>query len=412
VIRSSIRKPSSFVEPGGRGAQRIVGIVLLLAVAASACGKPAKPAPDGVSIELTNRTSRLQDVISDDRQQSWFLLVPGFQSPPAPAIVCRMFTGALTCGIVPGTEVQNDDRSSVRLLEPGPGASPVVMVRHAGGTRVIEPLTWRLVRSFDHDVTGFDQGLVWADGTILLRDSRDIAIARPHEGLHVAGWFGDRSLADLHLSRWGVVWVEYGAADEKTLRAATFDDTGLAAERSLGKADPWIQACRDGSTFGFVELHSKQLVMLDLTSGAVQRGSAGDGFWKAHCRPGSVAAIAPDLRNQASAICDARGCRTFYTRPEIERLNYHQLALVDGALMLVSTKMEESRIMTWRLGEAPRMLKLAGDDVYQDAQLEPVASGAIAMYLDGFFLAFDHRGGLQPITLTWVGEPAVKPTGR
>lgn len=373
---------------------------------AAGCGTSTRRADDGAAIELANHESRMVDVTDDDQGRSWFLVVPRRASTAAASLVCRLASRTLTCGSIPGTAAIPDADRDVRLLQPAHGAMPVIVLQDASGARLLEPFTWRTVRVFsEHILAGIDdRGLVWPDGTALVSRNGELLIAAPDAApRHVPGLPARPSFA--HISRWGIAWFEYvGPAQTRSLFSADFEGTTLRPARQLGYEGPWATACRDGNTFAFVDIPERRLVMMDLTTGAAQRSERSDGF-QTRCRAGMAAAIAADPRLGHSALCAARGCRTYGTAPVDGVHNYHQLGLVDDGMLLVASVMERSTIVTRLLDDPPRQFRITGARMLQDAQLESIAAGAIALYLDGSLLAFDHRGSLVPITLQWVGEP-------
>jgi hypothetical protein len=287
------------------------------------------------------------------------------------------------------------------------GAVPLVAVRHGGGTQYLEPFTWRVVRYFDRDLVA-KPGLAWADGTIALVDG-SLFIAAPGEELRESPSLAKKTMANLHVSRFGVVWVEYVGNGYSKLKVAPLDRTGIGPARELSYSpDNWLNACRDGDTFGLIDLHSYDVVMVNLGTGAVRRGRLRNPVSQVLCLPGLVAAPSDSPRHEPSALCSATGCQVMSTELTGDDENYPSLTLVDDAVMLVTSSL--STVVTRRIGEPPRKLKLAGDYLgLRNPQLGMVPSGAIAVFANGELLAFDHQGRLRPVTLTWSGPSPVPP---
>lgn len=345
-------------------------------------------------------------MLADDQQRTWFLLLPFVSGAPGPARVCRLAGAELTCGIVPNTSVPPDDtRPPVRLLEPVDTDTPLLLVQRGTDAHVVEPFTWRTIRVLPQAdlAPAMDHGLAWRDAVMILDIRGQLWVAPPGSPLEQQRGFGGTGFKVLNISRWGAVLLDHDDP-ERILMTAPFVDHALGPTRELARGQSPVVSCREGDTFGYVDLHTHRLVRLDLASGARQEGPIVEGR-RMECRPGSVAAITANPYSGLSALCDQRGCGSHFTHPDLEGTNYRQVALVDGNLMLVATLMGQSRVVTRRIGEPARVLHIADNKRLVYTQLASIPSGAIALFRGGELLVFDHRGGLVPVTLRWVGEP-------
>jgi len=337
--------------------------------------------------------AKIEDEVSVENQ-TWLVVAPKH----GPRLLCRHADHAITCSVVPGSE------AGARLVEPSGRAAPLVALPTGSGSAYVEPFTWKRARSLDS--IPFDRrGVVLDDGTLWLEDIDNLIVAAPHQPPR--RWFAE-TIGKNSIASSGAVWVDYRGSDPATaapvVKSAPFRGASLGPAIEHPGLEPWgLVACRARTTVGFLQLHHRELAMLDLATGAVVRGPANEAT-DARCRAGEAAALPPEIDGHTleTTWCDHRGCSSRDLRPPFEMRGHY--TLVDRGILGTGTV--ENRLVTWECGAGvpAKMFDLIQSP--SSSTSAPTSGGILVLFDTGELVELDRHGSRVPVTLHWIGPPA------
>jgi len=373
------------------------GLVVVCALAAGGCGRTEAPI-DGRAI-LLPYAAHLGDAVSVE-QTTWFVVAFEYSS----ALLCRLDSLALRCAPIPAT----DDRGA-HLVEPAPGATPLVAVPADAGVRYLDPFTWRQVRQLP-DVSFEQHAVVLPDATLWIEESSNLLVVPPTEPPR--RWFATPNhVGRVSLAPSGAIWVAYRGPEpaKRVVSSAPLGSTGLGPVREHPGVGRWaLRACRVGTTVGLIDLYDGDLVMLDLETGDIQRHAGYGGY--VQCRPGTVAAAPLHLQagepEPPAVWCSRDGCRTAEVQaPGMSGVG--AFAVIDRGLLAVGSF--ENHLAAWRLGDPPHHLHVTETRFLELPATTPVPDGTLVVFRSGELLVLDQDGRPRPIAFRWSG-PALLPS--
>lgn len=362
----------------------------------------------------TTHPHDLEPVIFEDRafvddslsagDQTWFLVGPESRDERRPRTICRLIAHDLLCAKVPASE------AGARLVEPGLGASPLLALAMGGDTLYVEPFTWKAIRRLE-GVSVDQHAVVLRDGTMWIEQPHNLLVVPP--GGDPRRWFS-ADVSTLYLSPLGVFWVDYRGRDPATqtpvVYSAVIDGDRLAKRRERSGVGMWMLGrggvCQAGTTVGLIELQTEDLVYFDLDTDGISRIHVGDRMY-VHCGHGTVAA-APLIWSSSFgplvSWCDRTGCRAHATRLPIPYVS-GAYTVIDHHVFAVGTTLEDM-LVTWKIGEPPRLVALPRKHEYNFEQAISLPDGgAMAVSIHGPLFVFDRDGSIRRIKLRWSGSP-------
>lgn len=377
----------------------LVGLVLLVGCSSEASPRSAPP------LAHVHLAGRVEQVVTDDRGQTWFLQV---------GTVCRLRGGDLTCARLPGDGKNTAETSSGRtLLQPAAGAVPVVCTRERWGTDGIEVVyrrafTWDELARDDDDCA---RGVAWSDGSIWVWTSgsfvehtrtseRPIAIAQAQH-------------AEVVIDPEGVWWQK-----DDHLFAAPLSKEAIETVRGLPAAMAGRTApqCRSGNNYLFRsrrdpdDASTNDLVLVDGTTGRVTATSSLSDSSSATpwCRSAMQGLLSASDENAAveGVACSVGSCARV-TRVSMGRdrmLLYGAAGILDTGIVYVRRHKPtgDVRIALADVGGIRETRSYLEPEYHFTGgfDLTPIPEGAILS--GGALVVLDQQGQPVPLTLTWL----------
>lgn len=419
--------PESVVDAPVLLSVALVALASVCAAPACSSGRSAPPRADPFPhVPLQGRLHDI-DIVEDDQGQAW--LTKGTS-------LCRLRGQTLDCVAVPA---KLDPDARLQLLQPAPGAAPVVCVPDsARGTGAFAPakylraFTWEPVARSAEACQGgisWSDGAIWTlDGSTFVERAGDAATAVP----------GQPDGSDHKLDAGGVWWRGDGVYAAALSRQSILDGgrrvspTGLpvsllcrAGERyflydrlgdlengSAGREgrDRTIDGTFDGRD------HGRKLLVVDgLSAQVLAQHPAYETSKEPVCRALHQGWVNFDDRRVKGVLCAATTCKNvdFPTEPG-DGLLYGDVGLIDAGLVVVErlSPGDELRVSSAD-AEGIRAVRR-----YHDVdsrfrggsyfRLRSIGAGALVVS-DAAIAVLDQGGSPLQLAVHWLGDGAVAP---
>jgi hypothetical protein len=410
VVRSSC---DAFGAPSSRSLgdslrPRLARIAALVALVVGCSGKTerqrAEPLPLAVLPDSTR--GQVRQVVRDDQARTWFLYEPLLVlHGSGPAVLCRLEKSQLTCAPVPRSEVDGESQDAYGhvLLQPGPGAAPVLCVDEPGDDVVYRrAFEWKEVARAKHACAS--AGVAWRDGTLWLAGGVGLdSIADDGTRRTLLDASASRFVADSNGLAWrvGSEWLAIDLDPNAIEHARHVLDHPDADELLCRSTDRWLLGDAAGDELFLVDAKFGRVI-----STAPYRDDVGEPW----CRQQFAGVVHVDPSNDAviGTLCSGDVCSRLrrLIPDDGGRLLGGAAGLIDAGLLAAARDKTtgEAVIAVGDVGGFREVRRY--DDpsrMMNTVKAVPLAEGILLVGGDSQLSLIDHDGRPQHLALSWLG---------